>query len=114
MKKNESPFRELAEYAASKDGEKIEFRELTSADLESLIKLYVQLDENVVTDKDYRKQGLAKKVIEMAENFARENNCYKVILQSNVKRTEAHKFYEGLGFRSDTKKAFDLRLKKPN
>ena len=50
----------------------MEFRELTSADLESLIKLYVQLDENVVTDKDYRKQGLAKKVIEMAENFARE------------------------------------------
>ena len=38
--------------------------------------------ENVVTDKDYRKQGLAKKVIDKAVEFARSRNCYKVILQS--------------------------------
>lgn len=67
--------------------------------------------ENVVTDEKYRNQGLARKVIEMAEKDARENNCYKVILQSNCKRKEAHKFYEGLGFDGDLKKAFDLRLK---
>lgn len=66
--------------------------------------------ENVVTDAAYRKQGLARKVIEMAIEDARKQNCYKVILQSNCKRTEAHKFYEGLGFDGNLKKAFDLRL----
>ena len=66
--------------------------------------------ENVVTDAAYRKQGLARKVIEMATEDATANNCYKVILQSNCKRTEAHKFYENLGFDGNLKKAFDLRL----
>ncbi len=66
--------------------------------------------ENVVTDKNYRKMGLGRKIIEMAEEFAKQNDCYKIILQSNVKRKEAHQFYEKLGFKSDTKKAFDLRL----
>ena len=66
--------------------------------------------ENVVTDAAYRKQGLARKVIEMATEDARANNYYKVILQSNCKRTEAHKFYENLGFDGNLKRAFDLRL----
>ncbi|MBR1912268.1 MAG: GNAT family N-acetyltransferase [Treponema sp.] len=66
--------------------------------------------ENVVMHKDFRKRGLAKQVIQKAIDTARERNCYKVILMSNCARTEAHQFYEHLGFRSDTKKAFDLRL----
>ena len=66
--------------------------------------------ENVVTHRDYRKQGLARKVIEMAVETARRNNCFKVILQSGSGRKEAHKFYEGIGFAGDTKKAFDMRL----
>lgn len=66
--------------------------------------------ENVVTHKDFRKQGLARKVIEMAVETARKNNCFKVILQSGSGRKEAHKFYEDLGFAGDTKKAFDMRL----
>lgn len=66
--------------------------------------------ENVVTDKDYRKQGLGKKVIQKAIEVAKENNCYKVILQSGVQRTEAHTFYEHIGFSGSTKKAFEMRL----
>lgn len=66
--------------------------------------------ENVVTDQNYRKQGLGKKVIDEAIRIAKENNCYKVFLESGVKRTEAHKFYEKLGFRSDSKKAFIIRM----
>lgn len=68
--------------------------------------------ENVVTDSAYRKQGLARRVIEMAIEDAKAHNCYKVILQSNCKRTDAHKFYENLGFDGNLKKAFDLRLGK--
>lgn len=147
----------------------MELRELNEKDLESLIKLYEQLDdangnftaedarkiwkteiegnkkikyfgavengkvistcycliipnltrlgssiafvENVVTDSEYRGQGLGRKVMEMAIEFARENNCYKVILQSASFRKEAHQFYKNLGFDDESKKAFIMKLK---
>ena len=66
--------------------------------------------ENVVTDKNYRNQGLGKKVIDKAIETAKKNNCYKVILLSGIARKEAHQFYENLGFSSETKKAFDMRI----
>lgn len=147
----------------------MEIRELSEEDLESLIKLYEQLDgtnagftseearkiwkkeiaenknikyfgavqegkvistcycviipnltrlggaicfvENVVTDKAFRGQGIGRKVMEKAIAFAREKNCYKVILQSGSWRKEAHQFYEKLGFDGESKKAFILKLK---
>ncbi len=147
----------------------MEIRELNEGDLESLVKLYEQLDgsngdftaeaaraiwkseiegnkdikyfgavedgkvvstcwciivpnltrcgssfcfiENVVTDKDFRKQGLGRKVMEKAIEFARQKNCYKVILESGSFRKEAHKFYRNLGFDGDAKKAFIMKLK---
>lgn len=67
--------------------------------------------ENVVTDSKYRGQGLGRKVMEMAIEFARENNCYKVILQSASFRKEAHQFYKNLGFDGESKKAFIMKLK---
>ena len=66
--------------------------------------------ENVVTDKNHRNQGLGKKVIDKAIETAKKNNCYKVILLSGITRKEAHQFYENLGFSSETKKAFDMRI----
>ena len=147
----------------------MEFRELNESNLDSLIKLYEQLDgansdftveaaraiwkneiegnknikyfgavedgkvfstcfcliipnltrigssacfvENVVTDKDHRGQGLGRKVMEMAIAFARERDCYKVILESASFRKEAHQFYKNLGFDDDAKKAFIMKLK---
>ncbi len=67
--------------------------------------------ENVVTDSEYRGQGLGRKVMEMAIEFARKNNCYKVILQSASFRKEAHQFYKNLGFDGESKKAFIMKLK---
>ena len=66
--------------------------------------------ENVVTDKEYRKRGLASKVIDMAVEFAKEHHCYKAILQSGITRTEAHQFFENKGFSGSSKKAFDMRF----
>ena len=55
--------------------------------------------ENVVTDEGYRKQGLASNVIDLAISYAKEKNCYKVVLQSGSARTEAHRFYESKGYK---------------
>ncbi|MGT2666382.1 GNAT family N-acetyltransferase [Streptococcus rifensis] len=66
--------------------------------------------ENVITDKEYRKRGLASHVIDMAIEFAKERHCYKVILQSGITRKGAHRFYEYKGFDGASKRAFDMRL----
>lgn len=68
--------------------------------------------ENVITDTNYRRKGIGKKLIENAVKFAKEQNCYKVLLQSGKERTDAHEFYESLGFDGESKKAFELRLLK--
>ena len=62
--------------------------------------------ENVVTHKDYRRQGLAKKVSDVATDFAKSRDCYNVFLESGVARTEAHKYYEKIGFETGSKKSF--------
>ena len=46
----------------------------------------------------------------MAVDYARDLNCYKAILQSGIKRTEAHAFYESIGFDGSSKKAFEMRF----
>jgi ribosomal protein S18 acetylase RimI-like enzyme len=66
--------------------------------------------ENVITDEKYRKKGIGKKLMGMAIEYAKENNCYKVTLQSGIKREEAHKFYEKIGFNGGSKKAFEFRF----
>ena len=67
--------------------------------------------ENVITDEKYRKKGISKKIIEMAIEYGKQNNCYKIILQSSYKRKENHIFYEKCGFDGDSKRAFEIRFK---
>jgi GNAT superfamily N-acetyltransferase len=66
--------------------------------------------ENVITDNDYRKKGIGKNIMENAIKYAKDQNCYKIILQSGNKRTDAHSFYESLGFNGESKKAFEIRV----
>ena len=48
--------------------------------------------------------------MENAIQYAREQNCYKVLLQSGSKRTDAYGFYESIGFDGESKRAFEMRL----
>jgi GNAT superfamily N-acetyltransferase len=66
--------------------------------------------ENVITDKEYRKKGIGKKVIEMAIGYGKEHKCYKIILQSSYTRKENHVFYEKCGFDGNSKRAFEMRM----
>ena len=70
----------------------------------------IGLIENVITDMEYRRKGVGKTVIGNAIKYAQEQNCYKVILQSGNKRTDAHLFYEKIGFDGKSKKAFEMRF----
>ena len=66
--------------------------------------------ENVITDEKYRKKGIGKRIIKMAIEYGKQNNCYKIILQSSFKRKENHIFYEKCGFDGDSKRAFEIRF----
>ncbi|MCL2141566.1 MAG: GNAT family N-acetyltransferase [Methanimicrococcus sp.] len=66
--------------------------------------------ENVITDIEYRRKGIGKNIIKNAIEYAKEQNCYKVVLQSGNQRTEAHVFYDSIGFDGGSKKAFEMRF----
>lgn len=44
-------------------------------------------------------KGIGKKMMEYALNYAKEKGCYKMSLSSNLRREQAHQFYESLGFK---------------
>ena len=67
--------------------------------------------ENLIVDENYRRKRIGQKIMEMAIDYAKNNNCYKIVLQSGIERTIAHKFYEKMGFNSLSKKAYELRFK---
>jgi GNAT superfamily N-acetyltransferase len=66
--------------------------------------------ENVVTDEKRRKKGVGKRFVKMAIEYGKQNNCYKIILQSAIKRKESHIFYEKCGFDGNSKRAFEIRF----
>jgi GNAT superfamily N-acetyltransferase len=44
-------------------------------------------------------KGIGKKMMEYALQYAKEKGCYKMSLSSNLRREQAHQFYESLGFK---------------
>jgi ribosomal protein S18 acetylase RimI-like enzyme len=54
--------------------------------------------EYVVVDNKCRRQGIGKLLMDYCINHSKEAGCYKIMLTSDNRRDEAHKFYESLGF----------------
>jgi GNAT superfamily N-acetyltransferase len=54
--------------------------------------------EDVAVLTDLQGQGIGKMMMKFALDKCREAGCYKMALSSNVRRNEAHAFYESLGF----------------
>jgi GNAT superfamily N-acetyltransferase len=54
--------------------------------------------ENVVVDEAMRGRGIGEQLMHYIVDRAREAGCYKVALTSRKFRTDAHRFYERLGF----------------
>jgi GNAT superfamily N-acetyltransferase len=57
------------------------------------------LIEDVVVSESFRGQRIGRQMMTYAIKICKEKQCYKVCLSSNLKRHNAHKFYENLGFR---------------
>lgn len=54
--------------------------------------------ENMIVDEARRGRRIGEALVRHAENLARDAGCYKLTLTSNKRRTDAHRFYERLGF----------------
>lgn len=65
--------------------------------------------ENVVVDEAERGKQYGETLLRAAIDQAREAGCYKVSLTSNKRRTDAHRFYERLGFER-THEAFRINF----
>ena len=64
---------------------------------------YVEADPFViigglVVDREHRKQGIGRRLLAHAEEWAVHRGCSVVRLSSSLHRTEAHVFYERLGY----------------
>jgi len=70
--------------------------------------------EDVIVDKRQRRLGIASSLMKELERCASENNCNYIIFVTESERTEAHRFYESIGYKSDAYKGFKKRLKTAN
>ncbi len=58
----------------------------------------VAIIENVIVDASARGSGVGSAMMRWAVEEARVHGCSQIKLTSNTKRTDAHRFYERLGF----------------
>lgn len=62
--------------------------------------------ENVITDKKYRKKGLATQCLNYAKEIALKENCYKLMLLTGSKEESTLNFYKQAGYNCNDKTAF--------
>jgi len=68
----------------------------------------------LVVDERQRSNGIGQRLLERAEDWAREKGCRTIGLRSNVIRGRAHAFYERQGYENfKTQKSFRKSLKSP-
>lgn len=106
-------------------------REIIKSDFDGLMSLYMQLItiivsscvcaiipnlthnqqpyaivENVITDREYRRRGLATQCLNYAKEIAKSKHCYKIMLLTGSKENSILSFYEGAGYNRKDKTAF--------
>ncbi|HWR70296.1 MAG TPA: GNAT family N-acetyltransferase [Dehalococcoidia bacterium] len=54
--------------------------------------------ENLIVTEKHRRRGLGRMLLEHAVELARKSGCHMVELCSDVRRKEAHRLYDSMGF----------------
>lgn len=55
--------------------------------------------EDVAIRNDMQGKGIGKEMMNFAMDMSRKKGCYKMVLSSHLRRENAHRFYESLGFK---------------
>lgn len=56
---------------------------------------------DLFVDEGYRGQGVAKSLMSAAENFARETECVRIVLATQISNVAAQSLYESRGYAKD-------------
>lgn len=67
--------------------------------------------EELMVDDDYRGRGIARELVKMAVDYARQEDCAHLNLTSGDDRGVAHAVYEALGFYRRESAVYRLNLK---
>jgi len=67
--------------------------------------------ENFIVDKEHRKQGVGKMLLNSLENIAKNRDCTQILFITESDREDTIKFYESVGYSSETHKGFKKSLK---
>jgi GNAT superfamily N-acetyltransferase len=69
----------------------------------------------LVTAKAMRRRGIGRLLVRFAESWALRSGIHAMVVRSNVKRAESHKFYSALGYEnSKTQNVYRKSLLRPN
>lgn len=66
--------------------------------------------ENMIVDNNYRNKGVGKSLISTLEKMAAERGCSQVIFVTERNRDNAVKFYESVGYSSQTHIGYKKKL----
>ena len=66
--------------------------------------------EDVVVEKQHRKLGVGKLLMQEIEKYAKEQNCSYIMLITDIDRLSAQQFYKSLGYKTDEYCAFKKQL----
>jgi ribosomal protein S18 acetylase RimI-like enzyme len=67
--------------------------------------------EDVAVLKLYRRNGIARQLLQKIEEHAKSRKCNMIIFVSSIHREGAHKLYESLGYGIDKVNGYRKRLK---
>lgn len=57
---------------------------------------------SLVVSEQYRKKYIGRRLMDMAEAYARASDCVQVEVTSNDRRADAHAFYDRLGYTAES------------
>lgn len=70
------------------------------------IRLASQGDAEQLEDAPVRRSGAGHRLMQAAEQWAREQGCWAIYLRSHVSRADAHQFYHKIGYEIVTSSVF--------
>jgi len=68
---------------------------------------------SLIVAPEHRRHGIGRQLVSAAEEYAWTHGCLRVEVTSGDHRTEAHVFYEQLGYQSDCRRFIKHRLPFP-
>lgn len=67
--------------------------------------------ENIVVHEDYIGKRVGQKLMQYVEEYCKSIDCHRIMLLSNSKRDNAHRFFEREGYDGTVSKGFKKYLK---